>query len=185
MIYPFEKEVLVKQEDIESRIKVLGEWITNDYSGSEGILLLALLRGSFMFLSDLAKSIKLPVTVDFMSVSSYAGYETGGIVRIHAEHKTNIEGWDVILIDDIVDTGFTLESIIELLSTRKPKSLRTCVLLDKKSRREANVVMDYVGFTIPDEFVIGYGLDVDEHGRNLPYIASVDKEKYAEFLKKS
>jgi hypoxanthine phosphoribosyltransferase len=116
--------------------------------------------------------------MDFMSVSSYSGSETSGWVRIDSDHKTSIAGWDVILIDDIVDTGITLYTVKKLLQDRKPRSLRTCALLDKPERHRIDVPIDYLGFSIPDHFVVGYGLDIDEKGRNLPYIASVDLKKY-------
>jgi len=116
--------------------------------------------------------------MDFMSISSYAGSESSGFVRIDSDHKTNINGWDVILIDDIIDTGYTVYTVRKLLLDRNPRSLKICALLDKAERRKVDVTIDYCGFQIPDYFVVGYGLDVDEKGRNLPYIASVDLEKY-------
>ena len=116
--------------------------------------------------------------MDFMSVSSYAGTESTGFVRIDSDHKTNIQGWDVILIDDIVDTGYTIRSVRRLLLDRNPNSVKVCALLDKVSRHKVELTIDYCGFIIPDHFVVGYGLDIDEKGRNLPYIASVDLAKY-------
>jgi hypoxanthine phosphoribosyltransferase len=116
--------------------------------------------------------------MDFMSVSSYAGAESTGFVRIDSDHKTNIQGWDVILIDDIVDSGFTIRYVRRLLLDRNPRSLKVCALLDKVSQHKVDIQIDYCGFVIPDYFVVGYGLDIDEKGRNLPYIASVDLQKY-------
>jgi hypoxanthine phosphoribosyltransferase len=124
------------------------------------------------------RSIQRPLTMDFMSISSYTGSESSGFIRIDSDHKTNINGWDVILIDDIVDTGYTIYTVRKLLLDRSPRSLRVCALLDKKERHRVDIPLDYVGFEIPDHFVVGYGLDIDEKGRNLPYIASVDLEKY-------
>ncbi len=139
---------------------------------------MGLLRGSVMFMTDLMRKVHRPMTMDFMSVSSYAGSETSGFVRIDSDHKTNINGWDVILVDDIVDSGFTLSTVRRLLLDRKPRSLKLCALLDKVERHRVDVPIDYCGFTIPDYFVVGYGLDIDEKGRNLPYIASVDLSRY-------
>lgn len=176
--YDFIGEVLITPEQIDERVTILGETITRDYQDSERLLLLGLLRGSVMFITDLMRKIHRPMTMDFMSVSSYSGSESTGFVRIDSDHKTNIAGWDVILIDDIVDTGYTISAITRLLLDRKPRSLRTCALLDKKERHKVDIQIDYLGFSIPDYFVVGYGLDIDEKGRNLPYIASVDLEKY-------
>lgn len=176
--YDFIGEILITEEQIRQRVIDLGEQITQDYRDSKNLLLLGLLRGSVMFITDLMRQIQLPLSMDFMSVSSYSGSKSTGFIRIDSDHKTNINGWDVILIDDIVDSGYTLYTIRKLLLERRPNSLRTCALLDKASRHQVDVPIDYVGFTIPDYFVVGYGLDIDEKGRNLPYIASVDLDKY-------
>ncbi|MEA4907091.1 MAG: hypoxanthine phosphoribosyltransferase [Chloroflexi bacterium] len=176
--YPFLGQVLITAQEIEQRVCTLGEQITRDYQDSEHLLLLGLLRGSVMFITDLMRQIRRPLTMDFMSVSSYAGSESTGFIRIDADHKTNIHGWDVILIDDIVDTGYTIHTVRKLLLERRPRSLKICALLDKAERHRVDIPVDYMGFSIPDEFVVGYGLDIDEKGRNLPYIASVDLEKY-------
>lgn len=176
--YPFIGDVLITQTEIEARIANLGHEIAHDYAGSDKLLLLGLLRGSVMFITDLMKNINLPLTMDFMSVSSYAGSETSGFVRIDSDHKTNIFGWDVILIDDIIDTGLTIYTVKKLLLDRHPRSLKVCTLLDKPERHKVEIPIDYCGFSIPDHFVVGYGLDIDEKGRHLPYIASVDLEKY-------
>lgn len=180
--YPFIGEVLISQKNIEQRISQLGEQITNDYRESNKLLLLGLLRGSVMFVTDLMRKINRPLTMDFMSVSSYSGSKTSGFIRIDSDHKTNIRDWDVILIDDIVDSGYTLHTIKKLLLDRNPRSLSICAFLDKTSKHKVDVTIDYRGFEIPDYFVVGYGLDIDEKGRNLPYIASVDLEKYQAFL---
>lgn len=176
--YPFIGEVLISQEEIEKRVGLLGEMITNDYRDSNKLLLLGLLRGSVMFITDLMRKIHRPLTMDFMSVSSYSGAESSGFIRIDSDHKTNIRGWDVILIDDIVDSGYTIHTIRKLLMDRSPRSLKTCALLDKTEKHKVEINIDYCCFEIPDYFVVGYGLDLDEMGRNLPYIASVDLEKY-------
>ncbi len=176
--YEFIGEVLISQAEIEKRVTALGERITEDYRDSNRLLLLGLLRGSVMFITDLMRKIHRPLTMDFMSVSSYSGSESSGFIRIDSDHKTNIRGWDVILIDDIVDSGYTLYTIRKLLLDRHPRSLKTCALLDKISKHKVEISIDYCGFEIPDYFVVGYGLDIDEKGRNLPYIASVDLEKY-------
>lgn len=176
--YDFIGEILITQEQIEQRVIELGQQITDDYRDSRKLLLLGLLRGSVMFITDLMRQIQRPLTMDFMSVSSYTGTESSGFIRIDSDHKTNISGWDVILIDDIVDSGYTIYTVRKLLLDRHPKSLKVCALLDKPSRHKVEIAIDYLGFAIPDYFVVGYGLDIDEKGRNLPYIASVDLEKY-------
>ncbi len=176
--YEFIGEVLISQAEIEKRVTALGEQITNDYRDSNKLLLLGLLRGSVMFITDLMRRIHRPLTMDFMSVSSYSGTESSGFIRIDSDHKTNIRGWDVILVDDIVDSGYTIYTIRKLLLDRHPHSLKVCALLDKASKHKVDISIDYCGFEIPDYFVMGYGLDIDEKGRNLPYIASVDLKKY-------
>ncbi len=176
--YPFIDRILISQQQIEARVAELGTKITGDYQDSNHLLLLGLLRGSVMFITDLMRQIQRPLTMDFMSISSYAGSQTSGFIRIDSDHKTNINGWDVILVDDIVDTGYTIFTVRKLLLDRQPHSLRICTLLDKPDRHKVQIPIDYLGFSIPDEFVVGYGLDIDEKGRNLPYIAAVNLEKY-------
>ena len=176
--YEFIGEILISPEQIHERVSELGKQITHDYQESEKLIIIGLLRGSVVFITDLMRKIHHPLTMDFMSVSSYAGSETSGFVRIDLDHKTNIACWDVILVDDIVDTGYTIQTVRKLLLDRKPNSLRICALLDKKERHKVETPIDYLGFEIPDHFVVGYGLDIDEKGRNLPYIASVDLSKY-------
>lgn len=172
--YGFMHEEIISEAEIEARVKILGSMITRDYQDSEKLLLLGLLRGSVVFLTDLMREIKRPITMDFMSVSSYSKSESTGFVRIDSDHKTNIRGWDVILIDDIIDSGYTIRTVRKLLLDREPRSLKVCALLDKPERHKVDIEIDYLGFSIPDYFVVGYGLDYDEKGRNLPYIASVD-----------
>jgi hypoxanthine phosphoribosyltransferase len=175
--YDFIDRVIISEEDIKQRVQVLGQTIASDYKDSENLLLLGLLRGSVVFITDLMRNIHHPMTMDFMSVSSYAGSVSSGFVRIDSDHKTNIHGWDVILVDDIIDSGYTVHTVRKLLLDRKPRSLKVCALLDKVERRKVEIDIDYYGFQIPDYFVVGYGLDIDEKGRNLPYIASVDLNK--------
>lgn len=175
--YQFIDRVIISEADIRTRVKELGEQITRDYQNSEKILLLGLLRGSVVFLTDLMREVRRPITMDFMSISSYNKSESSGFVRIDSDHKTNIRGWDVILIDDIVDSGYTIRTVRKLLLDREPHSLKVCVLLDKPERHKVDISIDYLGFSIPDYFVVGYGLDYDEKGRNLPYIASIDLSK--------
>jgi hypoxanthine phosphoribosyltransferase len=176
--YDFIDKVIITPEQIEQRVNEIGAQITEDYKNSENLLILGLLRGSVVFITDLMRKVHRPMTMDFMSVSSYAGSTSSGFVRIDSDHKTNIHGWDVILVDDIVDTGYTISTVKKLLLDRKPNSLKVCALLDKKPRHKVHLHIDYLGFDIPDYFVVGYGLDIDEKGRNLPYIASVDLSKY-------
>jgi hypoxanthine phosphoribosyltransferase len=175
--YQFIDRVIITEEDIRKRVKELGELITGDYQNSDKILLLGLLRGSVVFLTDLMREIRRPITMDFMSISSYNKSESSGFVRIDSDHKTNIRGWDVILIDDIVDSGYTIRTVKKLLIDREPNSLKVCALLDKPDRHKVEISIDYLGFSIPDYFVVGYGLDYEEKGRNLPYIASIDLSK--------
>ncbi len=175
--YEFISGVLISQAQIKERVESLGRQITEDYKDSENLLILGLLRGSVMFITDLMREVKLDMDMDFMSVSSYSGSESSGFVRIDLDHKTNIRGWDVILVDDIIDSGYTVHTVRKLLLDRQPKSLKVCALLDKKERHKVDVSIDYLGFDIPDHFVIGYGLDYNEKGRNLPYIAIVDFNK--------
>lgn len=175
--YGFIDRVIYTQEEIEKRVSALGEVITEDYKESDRLLLLGLLRGSVVFITDLMRKIHRPLTMDFMSVSSYNKSESSGFVRIDSDHKSNIRGWDVILIDDIVDSGYTIRTVRKLLMDREPRSLKVCALLDKPERHKVDIQIDYLGFSIPDYFVVGYGLDYDEKGRNLPYIASIDLKK--------
>lgn len=175
--YSFIDRVIISEADIKTRVKALGDTITHDYLDSERLLLLGLLRGSVVFITDLMREIRRDITMDFMSVSSYNKSESSGFVRIDSDHKTNIRGWDVILIDDIVDTGYTIRTVQKLLLDREPRSLKVCALLDKPERHKVDIDIDYLGFSIPDYFVVGYGLDYDEKGRNLPYIASIDLKK--------
>ena len=161
-------------EQIQNKVKELAVKISEDYKGRE-LLSVGILRGSFMFFSDIVKLIQVPMNIDFLIASSYAKTESTGEVIIHADLRMDITNKHVLLIEDIVDTGLTLKYIKEILLERKPASLKICTLLDKKSRRKANVSLDYIGFEIPNLYVVGYGLDYENKFRNLPYIAIFKK----------
>ena len=163
---------LISEKDVAEKIAQMGAQISKDYEG-ESVYLLCILKGGVFFTTELAKHITVPVTLDFMSVSSYGGETTSSaIVRIVKD--TPIEGKNVLIAEDIIDTGRTLAYLMEHLKQRKPKSLKLCTLLDKPDRRVSDVKVDYTGFEIPDEFVVGYGLDYDQKYRNLPYIGVVE-----------
>ena len=165
---------LISEEDVAKKIAEMGAQISKDYEG-ESVYLLCILKGGVFFTTELAKHITVPVSLDFMSVSSYGGGTTSsGIVRIVKDLDTPIEGQNVLIAEDIIDTGRTLANLMEHLKQRKPKSLKLCTLLDKPDRRVSDVKVDYTGFEIPDEFVVGYGLDYDQRYRNLPYVGVVE-----------
>jgi hypoxanthine phosphoribosyltransferase len=164
-------KILIEEADIQRRVAELGVEISRDYADRTPVLV-SVLKGGIIFLADLVRELKMLHEIDFMSVSSYnGGTESSGVVRILQDLSINIEGEDVIIVEDIVDSGLTLDYIRQILLARHPKTLRICTLLDKKPKREIEVPIDYIGFEIPDEFVIGYGLDYDQKYRNLPYIA--------------
>lgn len=164
------QEVLFDESALSARIAEMGAQITRDYAGREPMLI-SVLRGSYIFMADLTRHIDLPCTVDFMAISSYGtGTSSSGQVRIIKDLTDDVEGRDILVVEDILDSGNTLAYLMELLKARKPASLRLCTLLDKPSRRLKEVEVEYTGFTIPDEFVVGYGLDYAEKYRNLPYI---------------
>lgn len=166
--------VLLSEDVVDLRIKEIGREITEDYQGKK-IHLICVLKGGVFFTCELAKRIDLPVSFDFMSVSSYgSGTVSSGIVKIVKDLDEAIEGKDVLLVEDIIDSGNTLKYLVDILKQRKPNSLKICTLLDKPERRVADVSVDYVGFEIPDKFVVGYGLDYDQKYRNLPYIGVVE-----------
>ncbi len=169
--------ILIPTEALQRRIAELGRQISQDYAGKD-LVLVCVLKGGVMFLTDLMRHITVPHEVDFMAISSYgagARYSTG-VVRILMDLQTNIEGRHVLIVEDIVDSGRTLDHILRLLWTRNPATLRVCALLDKKARREIAVPLDYVGFEIPNVFVFGYGLDLDEKFRNIPFVAVLRAE---------
>ncbi len=177
--HSFLAEVLIPEKELKQRIAELGAEISRDYAGRD-ILAICILRGGVMFLTDLIRHIEPPVAIDFMGVASYgAGIrESDGQVRITLDLTTSIAGRNVLIVEDIIDSGHTLASVVEMLRTRNPASLEICTLLNKASRREVHVPIKYCGFEIPDKFVFGYGLDMDEYYRNLPFIGVVDLEKY-------
>lgn len=169
--------VMIPEEDIDKKVRYLGEQISKDYAG-KSVHLVCILKGSVFFCCELAKRITIPVTMDFMSVSSYGNAtSTSGVVKIVKDLDETIEGKDVIVIEDIVDTGRTLSYLLEVLKGRNPASLALCTLLDKPERRTHDVDVDYTGFQVPDEFVVGYGLDFAQKYRNLPYIGVVQPEE--------
>lgn len=160
------------EAEISKRVRELGEMITKDLKG-EPVVIVGVLKGAFMFTADLVRAIKSPVVVDFIGCASYSGTKSTGTVRITHDLSTEIAGKNVILVEDIIDTGRTLDYLIRILKERSPKSLRLCTLLDKPEAREVPVKVDYYGFSISKEFVIGYGLDLDQRYRELPFIAQV------------
>ena len=169
--------VLINEQDVNAKIKEIAEQISKDYEGKE-ITLICILKGSVFFVCELAKKITVPVTLDFMSVSSYgSGTESSGRVKIVKDLDESIEGRDILIVEDIIDSGRTLSHLMTLLSARKPNSIKLCTLLDKPDRRVVSVDVDYTCFEIPDEFVVGYGLDYDQKYRNLPYIGVVEFEQ--------
>ena len=172
-------EVLIDEKTLQTRVKELADEINRDYAG-EQVLLICILRGALPFLVDLMRHLSILNAIDCMAISSYGkgARETTGNVRMNLDLQTNIEGRHVILVEDIVDSGHTVAHVLELLRTRKPKTLKVCALLDKESRREVAVPIDYRGFSIPNKFVFGYGLDLDEYYRNLPFVGVVDLNRY-------
>lgn len=175
----FLEEILISTEELQKRIADLGEEINEDYVG-KNLHLVCILRGGVLFLADLMRHLTLPHTIDFMAVSSYGtgARQSTGQVRITLDLKEDIHDRDVLLVEDIVDSGYTIASVLELLATRHPRSLQVCTLLDKADRREIDVPIHYKGFVIPNKFVFGYGLDLDEYYRNLPFIGTVNPQMY-------
>jgi hypoxanthine phosphoribosyltransferase len=176
--HEFLDEILIDEPTLQKRIAELAAEINHDYHG-ETVHLICILRGGVIFLTDLMRHLTLLNSVDFMAISSYgAARQTTGQVRITMDLVENISGRNVLLVEDIVDSGYTIASVLDLLKTRHPKTLRVCTLLDKPERREVSVPIHYRGFTIPNKFVFGYGLDLDEYYRNLPFIATVDLARF-------
>jgi hypoxanthine phosphoribosyltransferase len=172
-------EILIDSPTLQKRVQELAEEINKDYANGD-LLLICILRGALPFMVDLMRHISLPHAIDCMAISSYGAgnYSSSGNVRVTLDLQTNIQGKNVLLVEDIVDSGHTVAHVLELLKTRNPKSLKVCVLLDKEERREVVVPIHYRGFIIPNKFVFGYGLDLDEYYRNLPFIGVVDLEKF-------
>ncbi|GAB6084903.1 hypoxanthine phosphoribosyltransferase [Alkaliphilus crotonatoxidans] len=167
-------EILFSQETIAEKVAELGKQITNDYDKREDLITIGVLKGANIFLGDLVRRIDLPIMIDFMAVSSYGhSTESSGVVRILKDLDLEIENKHVLIVEDIVDTGLTLKYLTENLRSRNVKSLKICTLLDKPLRRKCQLDIDYVGFEIPDAFIVGYGIDYAEKYRNLPYIASI------------
>ncbi len=176
--HEFIGEILVDEKTLQKRVAELGAEISRDYQGKD-LHMICILRGGVIFLTDLIRHIEVPNTLDFMAISSYGNSrQSTGQVRITLDLKDEIHNRNVLLVEDIVDSGYTITSVLDLLKTRHPESLRVCTLLDKPGRREVKVPIDYCGFTIPNKFVFGYGLDLDEYYRNLPFIAAVDLDRY-------
>lgn len=177
--HEFLQEILIDEATLQKRIAELGAEITRDFAG-EDLLLICILRGGVLFLTDLMRQIDMLHTIDFMAVASYGvgARESTGHVRINFDLKTDIYNRNVIIVEDIIDSGYTLKTVLEILETRHPKTLRICTLLDKAERRKVDIPIHYSGFVIPDKFVFGYGLDIDEHYRHLPFIAAVDPARY-------
>lgn len=172
------QEILITKEEIQARTKELGAQITKDYEGKD-LLVICILKGALPFMADLIREIQLPLTIDFMAVSSYGDATTSsGAVMILKDLETNINGRNVLIVEDIIDTGLTLKYLIANLQARKPASLKICTLLDKPDRRKVDIKVDYKGFQIPDAFVVGYGLDFAELYRNLPDICILKPEAY-------
>lgn len=171
------KEVLVSEDELKKIVKRLGEQISKDYAGKK-LLMVSVLKGAVVFMADLLKEVKCNCQIDFMSVSSYSGTKSTGVVKFKKDLDVNPEGMDILIVEDILDTGITLEYLVGVLKGRNAASIRICALLDKPENRKGNVSADYVGMVIPDEFVVGYGLDYDEKYRNLPYVGILRPEIY-------
>lgn len=171
---PYVIDQMISAKSIAARIEQLADEIGREFRGTDKLVVVGLLRGSFVFIADLVRELALPVEVDFLEASSYGdGMESSREVRILKDLRGQIEGRDVLVVEDIVDTGHTLHHVIDYLGTRKPRKLRTIALLDKPARREVDLRADWTGFEIPDEFVVGYGIDYGQRDRNLPYIGKV------------
>ncbi len=174
------QKVYFSDEDIQNIVSRLGKQISEDYK-DKNLLLVSILKGSIVFMADLMRKITIPCRIDFMSVSSYgSGTKTSGVVKIQKDLDINLEGYDLLIVEDILDSGKTLSYVRKILEARNPASIRICTLFDKPERREADVYADYSGAEVPDEFIVGYGLDYDEKYRNLPYIGVLKPEIYGE-----
>ncbi len=173
-------KVLVTEEQLKAKVQELGEQITRDYEG-KNLLLVSILKGSVVFMADIMRAIKVPNAIDFMVVSSYGGANTTttGLVKIIKDLDSDLTGKDVLIVEDILDTGVTLSKLVPMLKMRHPNSVKICAILDKPERRKADIHADYLGFQVPDEFVVGYGLDYDEKYRNLPYVGVLKPEVYS------
>ena len=168
------EKTLFSREDIDVRVKELGKEISESYR-DKNLLVVSLLRGSFIFAADLVREISIPVEVDFITTASYGNEEiSSGLVQIVQDLRTNVEGKDILIVDDIMDSGHTLKKVIEHIETKNPNSVKVCVMLDKPTRRQVELSPKYTGFVIPDVFIVGYGLNYGDHYRNVPYIFTFD-----------
>jgi len=167
------KRILISENEIRDKVEVLGSQISKDYEGEE-VVLICVLKGSVVFLADLIRNISIPITIDFLQVESYQGTKQMDTVKIIKDISENIQNKSVLIIEDIIDTGITLNIIIKHLKTKNPKDLKICALLDKEERRIIDINIDYYGFKIPNKFVVGYGLDYNQRYRNLPYIGMLN-----------
>ena len=172
--------ILVSEEELKAKVAELGAQISADYEGKD-LLLVSILKGAVVFMADLMRAVTIPCGIDFMVVSSYGGANTSstGLVKIIKDLDQDLSGKDVLIVEDILDTGITLSHLMPMLQMRKPNSLRLCTILSKPSRHKADIEPDYCGFEVPDEFVVGYGLDYDEKYRNLPYVGVLKPEVYS------
>ncbi|MGL6105247.1 hypoxanthine phosphoribosyltransferase [Romboutsia sp.] len=169
-------EILCSEEQIASKLKELGAQISKDYEG-KNLLVISLLKGSFIFCADLVRNITVPVKIEFMTTSSYGhGEQSSGMVKVVSDVNSDLQGYDVLIVDDITDTAFTMSHVVEHLKAKNPNSVKSCVLLDKPSRRKVELVPDYCGFEIEDKFVVGYGLNFGDYYRNIPYVFNVTNE---------
>lgn len=178
-MHPDAREILFSEEEIKVKVKELGDAISKDYQGKD-LLVIGILKGAVIFMADLVRNLSINASIDFMAVSSYgASTESSGVVRILKDLEQSIEGKNILIVEDIIDTGLTLKYLLENLKSRNPASIKVCTLLDKPSRRSVDVKANYNGFSIPDEFVVGYGLDYDEKYRNVPFVFVLKPEVYS------
>lgn len=172
------RAVLVSEQQLKDKVAQLGAQISQDYAGKD-LVLVSILKGAVVFMADLMRAVTIPCSIDFMVVSSYgAGTTTTGLVKIIKDLDSDLSGKDVLIVEDILDTGVTLSNLVPMLKMRDPNSVRICAILDKPSRRRADIQANYIGFQVPDEFVVGYGLDYDEKYRNLPYVGVLKPSVY-------
>ena len=174
------EKVLISEEEIKKIVSDLGARISEDYK-DKNLLMVSVLKGSVVFMADLMRAVTIPCRIDFMSVSSYgSGAKTSGVVKIIKDLDLNLEGYDLLGVEDILDSGKTLDYLLKVLKQRNPSSIRICTFLDKPERRQVDLFADYSGTTVPDEFVVGYGLDYDEKYRNLPYVGALKRSVYSD-----
>ena len=174
------EKVLISEEEIKKIVSDLGARISEDYK-DKNLLMVSVLKGSVVFMADLMRAVTIPCRIDFMSVSSYgSGAKTSGVVKIIKDLDLNLEGFDLLVVEDILDSGKTLDYLLKVLKQRNPSSIRICTFLDKPERRQVDLFADYSGTTVPDEFVVGYGLDYDEKYRNLPYVGALKRSVYSD-----